>query len=87
MRGSILVFLSLFITACTTVPPALQTGPDAQRTFDGLVRIDNSRFRLAWADPEIDFSQYNKVMPGGARFEFRAVSKSAGRRATASRGE
>ncbi len=79
MKGSLLVFLSLFIAACTSAPPALQTGPDAERTFDGLVRIDNSRFRLAWADPEVDFSQYNKVMPGGARFEFRAVSKSAGR--------
>ena len=85
MKGSLLVFLSLFIAACTSAPPALQTGPDAERTFDGLVRIDNARFRLAWADPEVDFSQYNKVMPGGARFEFRAVSKSAGR-ASASRG-
>ena len=85
MKGSLLVFLSLFIAACTSAPPALQTGPNAERTFDGLVRIDNARFRLAWADPEVDFSQYNKVMPGGARFEFRAVSKSAGRAPASSR--
>jgi hypothetical protein len=49
------------------------------------VRVDNSRFQNAWADPEVDFSQYKKVMPGGARFEFRAVSKTAGR-TTLSRG-
>ena len=79
MKSLMLVLLSLLIVACTSAPPALQTGPDAEWTFDGLVRVDNSRFRDAWADPEIDFSQYNKVMPGGARFEFRAVSKKAGR--------
>ena len=79
MKGLTLVSLSLLIVACTSAPPTLQTGPDAERTFDGLVRVDNSRFQNAWADPEIDFSQYNKVMPGGARFEFRAVSKTAGR--------
>lgn len=80
-----LILLSLLVVACTSAPPALQTGPDAERTFDGLVRVDNSRFQNAWADPEVDFSQYSKVMPGGARFEFRAVSKTAGR-TTLSRG-
>ena len=79
MKRSILVLSSLLVVACASAPPTLQTGPDAERTFDGLVRVDNSRFRDAWADPEVDFSQYNKVMPGGARFEFRAVSKTAGR--------
>ncbi len=89
MKSLMLVLLSLLIVACTSAPPALQTGPDAERTFDGLVRVDNSRFRDAWADPEVDFSQYNKVMPGGARFEFRAVSKTAGRTSLSrgSRGE
>ncbi len=78
MKSLMLVLLSLLIVACTSAPPALQTGPDAEWTFDGLVRVDNARFRDAWADPEVDFSQYNKVMPGGAEFEFRAVSKTAG---------
>jgi len=87
MRSSMLVFLSLLIVACTSAPPALQTGPDAEYTFDGLVRVDNSRFRNAWADPEVDFSQYNKVLPGGAEFEFRAVSKTAGRMSRSSRSE
>ncbi len=78
MKSLTLVLFSLLIVACTSAPPALQTGPGAEYTFDGLVRVDNSRFRNAWADPEVDFSQYNKVMPGGAEFEFRAVSKTAG---------
>ncbi len=79
MKSLMVVLLSLFIVACTSAPPALQTGPEAERTFDGLVRVDNSRFRDAWADPEVDFSQYNKVISGGATFQFRAVSKTAGR--------
>ncbi len=89
MKSLMLVLLSLFIVACTSAPPALQTGPEAERTFDGLVRVDNSRFRDAWADPEVDFSQYNKVMSGGATFQFRAVSKTAGRTSLSrgSRGE
>ena len=84
MKSLMLVLLSLLIVACISTPPSLQTGPDAEYTFDGLVRVDNSRFRSAWADPEVDFSQYNKVMPGGAQFEFRAVSKTAGRNLTSS---
>jgi hypothetical protein len=79
IKRSMLALLSILVVACTSAPPALQTGSDAERTFDGLVRIDNSRFLNAWADPEVDFSQYNKAMPGGARFEFRAVSKTPGR--------
>ncbi len=79
MRNLVLFLLSLLIVACASAPPTLQTGPDAERTFDGLVRVDNSRFQDAWADPEIDCSQYNKVMSGGATFQFRAVSKTAGR--------
>ena len=78
-----IVSLLLVVVACTSAPPALQTGPDAERTFDGLVRVDNSRFRDAWADPEVDFSRYNKAMPGGVRFEFRAVTKRAGRTSVA----
>ncbi len=87
MKRSLLVLSSLLIVACTSAPPALQTAPDAERTFDGLVRVDNSRFRNAWADPEVDFSQYKKVMAGGAQFEFRAVSKTAGRTAMSSRNQ
>jgi len=79
MKSLMLVLFSLLIVACSSAPPALQTGPGAEYTFDGLVRVDNARFRSAWADPEVDFSQYNKVMSGGAQFEFRAVSKTAGR--------
>lgn len=75
MRNLTIIGALLFVAACAS-EPTLQTGPDAETTFDGLVAIDNSAFQEAWADPDIDFSRYNKILPGGAFFEFRAVKKS-----------
>jgi hypothetical protein len=46
-------------------------------SYDGLHVVDNAIFKQAWADPDIDFSRYNKIMPGGAFFEFRAVRKTS----------
>ena len=77
MRILLSIALVVSIAACTTVP-SLQEGPDAEVSFDGLVGINNSVFQRAWIDPDIDLSVYNKIMPGGAEFEFRAVRGSAG---------
>ena len=65
----------LLLVGCAPAP-SIQQGPDAETTFDGLVRVDNSRFANAWIDPDVDLSQYDKIMAGGAEFEFRAVKKS-----------
>jgi len=86
MKFKMLIIFTFIVAGCTSAPPTIQEGPNAEVSFDGLHKIDNSRFADAWADPEIDFSRYNKVLPGGAFFEFRAV-KNTGRttqRATSS---
>jgi len=70
-----LVVAALVAAGCATPEPTIQTGPSAEVSFDGLHKIDNSAFAEAWADPDIDFSRYHKIMPGGAFFEFRAVKK------------
>jgi hypothetical protein len=75
------IYLSVAIAllaGCSTATPTIQEGPNAEVSFDGLHVIDNSVFAMAWADPEIDFSRYNKIIPGGAVLEFRAVKKSSG---------
>ena len=64
----------LLLVGCAPAP-SIQQGPDAETTFDGLVRIDNARFSNAWIDPDVDLSQYNKIMAGGAEYDFRAVKK------------
>lgn len=65
----------IFLAACTNAPPTVDTSPNADVSFDGLHKINNSIFPHAWADPEIDFSVYDQYMGGGAYFEFRAVKR------------
>lgn len=78
---------TLAIAGCVG-EPTIQTGPEAEVTFDGLNRVDNSAFTDAWADPDIDFSRYDQWMGGGAFFEFRAVKKTGrSMRATSSQSE
>jgi hypothetical protein len=55
--------------------PTIQSGPDAEQSFDGLYKIENSRFANAWADPDVDFASYDKILIGNAEFEFRAVKE------------
>ena len=75
----VLAIAAVVLVAACTAEPTIQTGPNAEVTFDGLVRIDNARFAGAWIDPDIDLTQYTKIMPGGAEFQFRHVQKTAGR--------
>jgi hypothetical protein len=85
MKNLWLAVLTVGIAACTTLP-TIQEGPDAEVTFDGLVRIDNSVFQRAWIDPDIDLSVYDKVLPSGAKFEFRAVRGIASSRTSSNNG-
>ena len=75
MKKLSIIALVALVAGCAQAP-SIQQGPDAEVTFDGLVRIDNGRFRNSWADPDVDFSQYDQIMVGDAVFEFRAVKKS-----------
>jgi hypothetical protein len=89
MKTSKLVLVCVFIAlaGCATKESSIQTGPDAEVTFDGLHKVDNSAFKNAWADPDIDFSRYSKFIAGGAVFEFRAVKKSNTSRTSSSQSE
>jgi hypothetical protein len=75
MRIYVPIILAVLVAGCSTASPTLQEGADAEVSFDGLVKIDNARFAAAWADPDVDFSRYSKVLPGGAAYEFRDVDK------------
>ena len=77
MQKILLTLAVLTIAACTSAPPTIQEGPEAEVSYDGLHMVDNSIFRQAWADPDIDFSRYHRIMPGGAFFEYRAVKKTS----------
>jgi len=76
MKTLLSMALVLLLAACAPAP-SIQQGPEREVTFDGLVRIDNSAFSNAWIDPDVDLTQYTRIMPGGATFEFRAVKKNS----------
>ena len=51
----------------------MQTGPDAEVSFDGLVRLDRSNVGSAWVKCGIDLAHYNAVIVADPEFEFRTV--------------
>ena len=88
MKNAVFVVMALVMAGCASAPPTVQTGPDAEVSYDGLHLVDNSVFKMAWADPDADWARYNKFIPGGAVYEFRAVKKgSSTARATSSQSE
>jgi hypothetical protein len=88
---SVRMLLPLFlVVACaTTSPPQLQTGNEAEVTFDGLKRVDNTIMDSVWARPDIDLRGINKVMFVPIGVSYRDVEPSdpttALRRSTRSR--
>jgi hypothetical protein len=67
------LIFALASVACTTAPPTIQTGPDAEVSHDGLHKVDNSQADLAWARPDFDISGYTKLWPLSAGIEYRPV--------------
>ncbi len=62
-RAAILLTIAGLGAGCSSAPPAMQTGPDAETTFDGLVRVDNTSMDKVWVRPDIDLNSYSKIMP------------------------
>ena len=54
--------VAAFSVACAPTQPTIQTGPDAEVTFDGLHRVDHSQADMAWARPDFDLTGYTKIM-------------------------
>lgn len=74
------VLTAFVITGCSTTstPPSIQTGPDAQKSFDGLNVVDHSLADQAWAREDLDLSPYTKLLLVNSGFEYRQV-KNRGR--------
>ncbi len=66
------------LAGCETAPPTIQTGPDAELSFDGLHMVDNSQSDVAWARPDFSLDGYTKIWPVGAGVEYRPT-KNKGR--------
>jgi hypothetical protein len=68
--------VAIAISGCSTAPPTIDTGPDAEVTFDGLYEVKNSRADKAWALPDLDLKGYTKIMLQGAGVEYRPGGQS-----------
>lgn len=69
-KHSFALIVAALSVACTTAPPSIQSGPDAEVSFDGLHKVDNSQADLAWAKPDFDISGYTKILPVGSGIEY-----------------
>ncbi len=80
--GSV-ICLALSLDAAAARKPKIQTGPDAEVSFDGLHRVDRATMDSVWAKPDLDLTGYRKIMLVGAGLAFKDVksrSTSASRR-------
>lgn len=58
------------LVACEATAPSIQAGPDAEKSFDGLNRVENSRADIAWALEDFDLSGYSKLLLQSTGFEY-----------------
>ena len=73
IRLSLALIFAIVVAGCETAPPTIQTGPEAELSFDGLHKVDNSQADVAWARPDFDISGYTKIMPLSGGIEYRQV--------------
>jgi hypothetical protein len=59
------------LSGCTTTTPTIDTGPEAEATFDGLYPVKGGRMDAAWARPGFNIEPYSKVMLVGVGVEYR----------------
>lgn len=67
--------LAVFAAGSIAAPraPRIQTGPDAEVSFDGLHRVDRTVMDVAWAMPTLDLTEYSKLMLVRGGFAYREV--------------
>jgi hypothetical protein len=67
--------LTLYVSQVGAAPkqPRIETGPDAEVTHDGLVRVQKSVVDAAWVKPTLDLTPYKKLMIVSQGVSFRKL--------------
>jgi hypothetical protein len=73
MLSAIAALVAAGFCAAASAKPRLETGPDAEVTFDGLYRVDKSVMDAAWVRPDLDLRGYKKLMLAGAGIQYKHV--------------
>lgn len=63
MRSGVLLLAVSTLAACAAPLYTGATGDGAKDSYDGLVRVANTRIDKVWVRPGIDLSGYTRVMP------------------------
>lgn len=75
LRLSIAALLGAALLAGGAASAAPQFRSDAEASYDGLRRIDNTVLDAAWAKPDIDLSGYTKIMVLPAEVAFKTAPR------------
>ncbi|MFP6802395.1 MAG: DUF3313 family protein [Pseudomonadales bacterium] len=78
MKYLFLLLTFTFLAGCETTSPTLQTGANAEITFDGLHRVDGSNMQYAWLKPNLSLAAYTKIRLVNAGIEYRQVKPASG---------
>jgi hypothetical protein len=74
VSGIALIMLSISVdSVAQRRSPQIQTGPDAETTYDGLVRVNRSVMDVAWVKPDFDLTGYSKIMLVSGGIAYREV--------------
>lgn len=86
LAASLLLGGSFWLAGCATQPLGIDTGPDAESTFDGLYPVTGSNADAAWARPGADLSGYSKIALAELDIQYRPGGDAGRTRAARTRG-
>jgi hypothetical protein len=66
------IFLTTYLTGALADDDPVGAASEAAKAEGELIKA-KSGFRETWVNPDVDFSKYNKILPGKGEFEFRDV--------------
>ncbi|WP_395375825.1 DUF3313 family protein [Marinicella sp. W31] len=75
----ILIMLCFVSSVYAKKTPKIQTGPSAEISYDGLHKVDHTVMDDVWAKPDIDLSQYKKILIANTQVAFKDVKENSRR--------
>ena len=78
MKYLFLLLTFTFLAGCETTSPTLQTGANAEITFDGLHRVDGTYMQYAWLKSNLSLAAYTRIRLVNAGIEYREVKPASG---------
>lgn len=77
---------TILIAGCAAPTPTLDDSDESKMTFDGLYPLKGTRADDAWARPDVDLTQYSKIMLESVGIEYRPGGEAGRTFASRSRG-